>query len=135
MEKKRIVLTFPPHLIEHPVTYNLIKDYEVTVNILKAKISPGEVGRLVAEISGEREAVVKAEQYLAELGIEMEPLALEMRYHEDRCVHCTACVPVCATGAWDLDRETMLVSFQEEKCVLCELCPPVCPYRAMEIMF
>lgn len=135
MEKKRVVLTFPPHLIEQPITYNLINDYHVMVNILKARVVPKEEGRLVIEMGGEGEALKRGEEYLTGLGITVEPLAREMRYFEDRCVHCTACVPICPTGAWDLDRETMLVSFKEEKCIVCELCPPVCPYRALEIMF
>jgi len=135
MEKKRVVLTFPPHLIDQPITYNLIKDYELMINILKAGIIPKESGRLVIEMGGERKAIEKGEQYLTELGIKVEPLAQEMKYYKDRCVHCTACVPICSTGAWDLDRDTMEVSFREDKCVLCELCPPVCPYRAMEITF
>lgn len=135
MKKKRIVLIFPPHLIEQPVTYNLIKEYQVMVNILKAKIIPRQEGRLVIEMAGEAEALERAEAYLSSQGITIEPLAQKMRYFQDRCIHCTACVPICPTGARDLDRETMLVSFKEEKCVLCELCPQVCPRRAMEIIF
>lgn len=36
MAKRRLVLTFPPRLVEEPITYRLIKDYDLVVNILKA---------------------------------------------------------------------------------------------------
>ncbi|MDY6844443.1 MAG: NIL domain-containing protein, partial [Thermodesulfobacteriota bacterium] len=93
MEAKKIILTFPTHLIEQPITYNLIKDYQIMVNILKAKVVPREEGRLVIEMKGECEAIERGERYLAGLGIEVEPLAQRVNYIEDKCVHCTACIP------------------------------------------
>ncbi|MDY7038778.1 MAG: NIL domain-containing protein [Thermodesulfobacteriota bacterium] len=83
MEKKSIVLTFPPHLIDKPITYNLIKDCELMVNILKARIIPKESGRLVIEMDGKRGAIEKGEHYLTELGIKVESLAQEMRYYKE----------------------------------------------------
>jgi len=38
MKKTRIVLSFPPSNVEEPVTYRLIKDYDLVVNILRASI-------------------------------------------------------------------------------------------------
>jgi hypothetical protein len=47
MATKRLVLNFPPHLIDQPVTYLLITQYQLKVNILRARITPRERGRLV----------------------------------------------------------------------------------------
>ena len=127
-------MTFPPHLIDEPVTYRLIKDYDLRINILKARVVPREEGRLVIELGGKVEALKKAETYLADLGITMEPLVREIAFLEDKCVHCTACIPICPTKALSLDRKRMLVSFQNEKCIICGLCVPVCPYRAMDML-
>ncbi|MDY6842483.1 MAG: NIL domain-containing protein [Thermodesulfobacteriota bacterium] len=135
MKKRRVILTFPSQLIEQPITYNLIKDYNIMVNILKARVAPKEEGRMVIEISGESKALQEGTKWLESLGIKVEPLIQEIKWKEDRCAHCTACVPICPTGAWNLDREKMIVTFLEDKCILCELCPPVCPYRAIEILF
>jgi ferredoxin len=135
MKKKRIVLTFPPNLIDQPIAYHLIKDYDLMVNILRGTITPREQGRLLVELSGKRGDVDKGMAYLTGLGIEVQPLAQDIKWHEKKCTHCTACIPICPSSALALDREKMLVSFDKDKCIACELCIPVCPYKAVEIQF
>ena len=135
MQKKRVVLNFPPHLIDQPVTYRLIKDYDLMINILRARITPKEQGRLVVEIIGNRTALDAGINYLKETGVEIQPLAQDVKWNENRCTHCSACISVCPTNALDIDRKQMEVSFNRDKCIACELCIPVCPYQAMEILF
>ncbi len=135
MAKKRLVLTFPPSLVEQPITYQLIKEHGLRVNILRASVAPNEEGRLVVEVDGENSDLDKGIHYLSGLGVEIQPLAQDVNWHEERCTHCTACIPVCPTGAFSLNRENMNVSFESEKCIACELCVPLCPYRAIEIAF
>ena len=135
MAKKKVILTFPPALIEEPITYNLIKNFNCQINILKATIRPKAEGRLVIELNGSREAVTKGLGYLKKIGVQVEPLAQEVRHSRERCSHCTACIPHCPTNALSVDREEMKVSFNRERCVICEACLPVCAYKAMEIRF
>jgi L-aspartate semialdehyde sulfurtransferase ferredoxin len=135
MQKKRVILSYPPHLIGQPVIYRLIKDYDLMVNILRASITPKERGQLVLEMTGKRPGLEAGIAYLKELGVEMQPLAQEVKWHEDRCTHCTACISICPTQALNVDRTRMEVSFRPEKCIACNLCIPVCPYRAVEILF
>lgn len=135
MAKKRLVLTFPPKLIEQPITYHLIKDHNLIVNILRASVTPNEKGRLIIEIDGESNDLNKGIAYLSGLGVEVQPLAQDVSWHEERCTHCTACIPICPTGAFIVDRHNMNVSFDSEKCIACELCVPLCPYKAIEISF
>lgn len=135
MAKKKVILTFPPALIEEPVTYNLIKKFDCKINILKATVRPKEKGRLVIELSGNKEALGRGLKYLEEIGIQVEPLAQEVRHLEERCSHCSACIPHCPTHALDIDRQEMRVSFNGEQCIICEACLPVCSYKAMEIKF
>jgi len=135
MAKQRLVLTFPPNLVEEPITYRLIKDYDLVVNILRAKISPEEEGRLMVEISGEKRAVDKGIDYIKGLGVSIQPLARDIRWLEDRCTHCTACVPLCPTGAIAVDRERMEIFFDKDKCLACGACISACPYKAIEILF
>lgn len=135
MAKRRLVLTFPPKLVEEPITYRLIKDYDLVVNILRAKISPQEEGRLMIEIRGDKEAVNKGIDYLKELGVSIQPLARDIRWLENKCTHCTVCVPLCPTEAIVVDRERMEISFDKDKCIACGACIPACPYRAIEILF
>ncbi len=133
--KRKVILTIPNALVEEPVTYNLIKKYDVMVNILKAAIRPKESGRMVVELSGKKRNMERGFKYLQGLGVTIEPLAQEIRHLSERCVHCSACVPHCPTGALSLNKATMEVSFQGDKCILCESCVLACPYRAIEIHF
>jgi ferredoxin len=133
--KRRIVLTFPPTLIDEPVTYHLIKDFDLEVNILRATVRPGEVGRLVLGLTGKKKDLDAAFEYLEKVGVTVDPVVQEMRFLSDRCHHCTACIPICPTGALDVDRETWQVSFDGTKCILCESCVQVCAYKAIDIEF
>lgn len=135
MQKKRVVFNYPSHLVDQPVISKLVKDYDLTVNILRAQITPREEGRLVLEITGKRAMLESGFQYLREIGVETQPLAQDVKWHEERCTHCTGCISICPTHALDVDRKSMEVSFHRDKCIACELCIPVCPYQAMEILF
>jgi ferredoxin len=135
MQKKRVVLNYPSHLVDQPVISKLVKDFDLMVNILRARITPNEEGRLVLELVGKKPALDAGLHYMKELGVKVESLAHDVKWDDDRCTHCTACISVCPTKALDLDRKTMEVSFNRDKCIACELCLPVCPYQAMEILF
>jgi ferredoxin len=133
MKKARIVLSFPPSNVEEPITYRLIKDYDLVVNILRASIDPGKQGRMVVELSGEESQMALAFNYLEKLGVSIEPLSQEIQHQEKRCTGCTACVPICPTGALDVDRKNWKVSYDPEKCVVCLSCLDVCIYKAVEV--
>ena len=134
--QKKVVLSFPPHLIDQPITYRLIKDFGLVVNILRARITPREWGRMVVELAEDGGRWQDAMDFLAEAGVGVEPLAREVLRHEERCIQCTACVASCPTKALDVaDRQTMTVAFDRERCIACEICLKVCPYQTMEILF
>jgi L-aspartate semialdehyde sulfurtransferase ferredoxin len=133
MSKKKVVLNFPPHLIDQPIIYRLIAEKGLKVNILRARITPKKSGSMVVELNGNKAAVAAGLNFLSDLGVEVELLAEEVRWREDRCIHCTACLTPCPTHALHVDRATMMVGFDREKCIACELCLNVCPYQAVEI--
>ena len=133
MSKKKVVLNFPSHLIDQPIIYRLIAEQGLKVNILRARITPKKSGSMVVELNGNKAAVAAGLNFLTDLGVEVELLAEEVRWREDRCIHCTACLTPCPTHALHLDRATMMVEFDREKCIGCELCLTVCPYQAVEI--
>lgn len=131
----RVVLHFPPVVVEQPVVYHLARDYELAFNILKAQISPQEDGLMVIELSGEDSDFQRASDYLAKQGIRVQPLQQDIRRNDERCVHCGACVGVCPSEALVLERPSMQVIFRAEDCVACGECVPTCPVRAMELHF
>jgi len=132
MAKKRFVLSFPPSLVEEPLTYRLVKDYDIITNILRAKITPREEGRLVVEMSGNLEPGIK---YLQDLGVKVEPIAREILVEEEVCVDCGVCVGVCFPKALTMDRENFKLHFDREKCTLCEFCIKACPVSAISSKF
>jgi ferredoxin len=133
MRKRKVVLSFPPSKVEEPIIYQLITDYGLKVNILRATIDPGKQGRMVVELSGDNSQLSHGLNFLEGAGVNVEPLAQEIRHLEDLCTSCTACVPICPTEALDVNRESWVVSFDAEKCVACLYCVDVCPYKAVEI--
>ena len=133
--KRKLALTFPRQLVSQAITYRLVKDYDLVLNIIKAKITPYEKGRLDLEIEGVEEAIRKGVSYLESAGVDVQPLIQEIRWNPEKCNHCGVCVPLCPVSAFELDRKTCLVSFNHDKCIACGICVQSCPYRAIEIIF
>ncbi|MBW1694426.1 MAG: 4Fe-4S binding protein [Deltaproteobacteria bacterium] len=133
MKQMKVVLNFPENVVEDPVTYHLIVDYGVQVNILRASIDPGKQGIMVVELRGDENQISQGLNYLERVGVQVEPLAEEIRHLEDQCASCTACLPHCPTQALEVDRESWYVSFDPEKCILCLSCLEVCIYRAISV--
>ncbi|MDD5440319.1 MAG: NIL domain-containing protein [Candidatus Omnitrophica bacterium] len=133
MVQKRIVLRFPAGLGDQPVVYKLVKDYDLTFNILRARITPKEQGEMVMELKGTKEHYAAGIQYLRNLGVTVEPLSQDVARDDERCTHCGACVTICPTGSLWMDARTRKVVFDPEKCIACELCVRSCPPRAMKI--
>jgi len=135
MITKRIVLNFPYKLADQPMVYKLVKDYDLEFNILKAYITPEEGGRLVLELKGEDKDYKQGIRYLTEGGVTVQPLSQDIFRNETRCSHCSVCVPICPTDAFEVEPLTREVHFDDNKCIACGLCVKVCPIRAMEIKF
>ena len=135
MPTTKIVLRFPPELTDQPVTYKLIKEYDLMVNILRGHITPKEEGMLVLELTGKKKQLDRGMKYLANLGVETQRLSQDIRWLKDRCTHCTACTSLCPGHALWVERDTMMVNFDRDKCIACEMCITVCPYSAMEVQF
>ena len=132
---KRIVLRFPRRLVDRPIVYRLIKDYDLEFNILKASVTPEEEGLMVLELSGNQDDYDKGIRYLSKSGVKIQSLSQDVIRNEERCTSCGACVAICPTGAFEVDPVTRLVNFYDEKCLACELCIKACPPRAMELHF
>ncbi len=132
---KKIVLHFPSRLVDQPIIYRLIKEYDLRFNILKASVIPDEEGLLVLELSGEQENYDSGTKYLTKTGVKIQSLSQNVLRNEDRCTHCGACITICPTSAFELDRVSRQVVFTNEKCIACGLCIKACPLRAMELHF
>ncbi|HEX3045068.1 MAG TPA: NIL domain-containing protein [Bacillota bacterium] len=136
MPKKKLVLTFPPELTEEPLTYHLVKDFDLAINILKAKITPGEEGKLVVEISNGSDANIQAGiDYLLTLGVLIEPVSKEIVLNDTDCIHCGSCTAVCQSRALSIGAPEWKLVFDKEQCIICELCVKACPMQAIKVSF
>ena len=132
---KRIVLHFPKRLVDRPIVYRLVKDYNLEFNILKAFFTPEEEGLMVLEISGEQKDYDKGINYLTKNGVKIQSLSQDVTRNEERCTHCGACITICPAGAFELEPSTRYVKFYNENCLACGICIIACPPRAMELHF
>ena len=133
--KKRMVLHFPADTVNEPITYTLIREYNVLVNILNADITPGKEGNLLIEMSGDEVQVDEALVYLEDKHVQISPVAKNILFKEADCIHCGACSSVCFPGALTMDVSSRKLVFTPELCVACELCIKACPLQLFELNF
>jgi L-aspartate semialdehyde sulfurtransferase ferredoxin len=135
MYARMLVLRFPKGIVDKPIITYLVRDYNLTFNILKAQVYPRKEGILVMELRGDHHDYDRGIAYLKEVGVEVEPVAQGIRRDEERCYQCGACTAVCPSGALHIERPEMDVLFESEQCIACELCVKTCPSRAMIVTF
>lgn len=133
--KKRIVLTFPPNKISEPVTYNLIRKFDIVVNILNADITPGKKGKLMIELKSDKANIDKATEYFNSIDLDWSNAQKSIVLHDEGCVHCGSCTAVCFADALTMDANSRELRFRPEKCIACELCLRACPLQLFELDF
>ncbi len=133
MYSKILILRFSNKVAPKPIVCYLVKDFDLTFNILNAAILPRKEGVMVLELTGARKNFREGVAYLKEMGVHVQNASQEVKRVKKKCTHCGACTAVCPTGALSVVRPEMTIDFQQKKCSVCELCVPACPTRAMEI--
>ena len=128
---KILILRFSKTVASKPIVCFLVKDYDLTFNILNATILPRKEGIMVLELSGPKKNFKDGIRYLKDMGVQVQNASQEIKRIKRKCTHCGACTAVCPTGALSIQRPEMIVDFNQKKCSICELCVPACPTRAM----
>ncbi len=132
MTSKKMVLHFSKENWSKPIVYKLVKEFNLSFNILKASVLPRQESFMVLELSGPKADFKRGLEYLVEVGVGVEPIEKEIARDDNKCTHCGACTAVCPTGSLFINRKNMEVLFDSAKCSACELCIKACPPRAME---
>jgi len=133
--KKRLVLTFPPDVVERPVVALLVKEFDIITNILRAQVQEGEVGRMLVEIEGEAKNLRSAIHYLKELGVEVEEAIRDIKVDDSKCISCGACTAVCLPRALRIRESDWTLELDKEKCILCGFCVDACPLMLITVKF
>ena len=71
--KEALSLTFPQNLIKEPVIHRMSKKFDVVFNLRRAKITE-KTGEIVLELEGQDDTLKKAESWLREQGLKVEPV-------------------------------------------------------------
>ena len=135
MISRKIVLHFSKENWNRPIVYKLVKEFNLSFNILKASVLPRQESFMVLELIGSKADFKKGLEYLSEVEVGVEPIEKDIVRDEKKCIHCGACTAVCPTGSLSINRKSMEVIFDSAKCSACELCIKACPPRAMESFF
>ncbi len=136
MINKKVYLYFPKSETEKPIVYQLVKDYDLIINIFRAKVTPEEEGYLSLEITGTQENIDRAYEYLSGFDVVIHAGDKAVHWDEENCTHCGNCIVHCPTHALDyVDRATRTVGFNEEKCVECLACLTNCPFGVCSSAF
>ena len=130
MSTRRLLFFFPRCETEKPIVYHLVKDYDLEINIFRAKVTPDEEGYLVLDLTGTEENIKKGITWIDSLGIQVREHQRGLRWDEESCVSCGNCVPHCPTGALHFEGTERRMVFDDSKCVECLSCIPNCPYGA-----
>ena len=130
----RIVLHIPAGLVTEPLMYRLVKDFDVTVNILKAEVVENDDGLMVLGMQGVGTSISAAKKFLTDQGVRLQSLNRDILVDWDRCTDCGACVGQCPSAAMYLSDEYEL-QFDPEKCIACGHCVAACTLGAIEVKF
>ncbi|MBI4209264.1 MAG: NIL domain-containing protein [Deltaproteobacteria bacterium] len=72
-ETRKFYLTYPQKLIRKPLIYELIKRFDLVVNIRNSSVTE-EVGLIAVELSGPSGAIEKGVQWLRSEGVQVDPI-------------------------------------------------------------
>ena len=128
---KKLLLWFPRCECEKPIDYHLVKDYDLVVNVFRAKVTPEEEGYLVLDVTGTEENIDRALEYVKTFNVTINYSGKGLTWDETLCTACGNCLTHCPTQALHIpDRATMAIAFDETKCIECLACVKACPYNA-----
>lgn len=128
---RTVLLEFPPGRVEQPLVSRAVRGFEVEINILHARISPSEVGRMLAVVEGEEPEVEGALSYLSSSGVRIAPPGEGLALDGELCTHCGACAGQCPAGAIVICGDDWRVALDMTRCIACGFCIEVCPYGAI----
>lgn len=70
----RLRLTFPPALIQEPILYRLVKDFDIVINIRRADVK-ADYGWVVLELDAPEEATLqRGVKWLKSKGVQVDPI-------------------------------------------------------------
>ena len=73
MARIRARLTFPTALIQEPIVYRLVKDFDIVINIRRADVK-ADHGWILLELEADEHALERGVKWLKDKGIQVDPI-------------------------------------------------------------
>jgi L-aspartate semialdehyde sulfurtransferase ferredoxin len=73
MARMRVRLTFPAELVQKPVVYHLVKDFDLVPNIRRADVK-ADHGWMVLELEGSQDRLEEGVDWLRKQGVTVDPI-------------------------------------------------------------
>jgi len=73
MATQKVMLKYPEHLIQEPVLFRMVRQFDVIPNIRRARVTD-TVGEIALELEGSTENLERGIRYLQEQGVLVEPI-------------------------------------------------------------
>jgi L-aspartate semialdehyde sulfurtransferase ferredoxin len=69
----RVRLTFPPSLIQEPILYRLVKDFDIVINVRRADVK-ADYGWVMLEMEADEATLQRGVAWLKERGVQVDPI-------------------------------------------------------------
>ncbi|MCK5201680.1 MAG: 4Fe-4S binding protein [Spirochaetales bacterium] len=136
METRKLLLTFTKNVVERPIVYNLVKEFDLIINIYRASITAEEEGFMVLDITGPSNMIDAGINFIISEGVKIDDAQKSFRWDQYICTSCGNCLTHCPVNALHInDRNTMKVEFDQNLCIDCMGCIPNCPFGACGSLF
>jgi len=73
MATRKVMLKYPEHLIQEPVLFKMVRQFDVMPNIRRARVTD-TVGEIALELEGSPENLERGVKFLEEQGVDVEPI-------------------------------------------------------------
>ena len=73
MARTRVQLTFPPSLIQEPIVYRLVKDFDIVINIRRADVKE-DYGWVALEMEAGEDTLARGVKWLKDKGVQVDPI-------------------------------------------------------------
>jgi len=71
--RTRVQLTFPPSLIQEPIVYRLVKDFDIVINIRRADVK-ADCGWVILEMEAGEDTLGRGVAWLKGKGVQVDPI-------------------------------------------------------------
>ena len=73
MARMRVRLTFPADLVQEPILYRLVKDFDILINIRRADVK-ADHGWVMLEMEASEETLGRGVTWLKQRGVQVDPI-------------------------------------------------------------